>query len=201
MSSSIQDIRTFIEHLGISGGDLHDLPTSSRAFPDGAQYRIEIAGVERASTMEALIKESECRNVAIHRVIATVGGATYCDFQELRAMAHMARDYQGLEVIVTIGPRRGWDAGAREAATPEGAMLGFRLRGADNVAYWIADLARALEAGFRGFLVYDEGILFILNQMEREGFIPPETIFKFSVFGGYCSPAGAKVAESLGANA
>ena len=36
--------------------------------------------------------------------------------------------------------------------------------------------------------------------MRREGFIPKETIFKFSVFGGYCSAAGAKVIESMGAN-
>jgi hypothetical protein len=36
--------------------------------------------------------------------------------------------------------------------------------------------------------------------MREEGFIPKETLFKFSVFGGYCSPAGAKVIESMGAN-
>ena len=36
--------------------------------------------------------------------------------------------------------------------------------------------------------------------MREEGFIPGETIFKFSVFGGYCSAAGAKIIQSLGAN-
>ena len=79
-------------------------------------------------------------------------------------------------------------------------MQGFRLRGSDNLSYWLADLMRNLEAGFRGFLVYDEGLLSILNRMRQEGFIPPETIFKFSVFGGYASAAGAKVVESLGAS-
>ncbi|MBA7695739.1 hypothetical protein ES703_104374 [subsurface metagenome] len=59
---------------------------------------------------------------------------------------------------------------------------------------------RNIEAGFRGFLVYDEGVLSIVNQMREEGFIPQETIFKFSVFGGYCSPAGARVIEAMGAN-
>jgi hypothetical protein len=61
-------------------------------------------------------------------------------------------------------------------------------------------MMRNIEAGFRGFLVYDEGLLFILSKMREEGFIPQETMFKFSVFGGYCSAAGAKVLESLGAN-
>ena len=59
---------------------------------------------------------------------------------------------------------------------------------------------RNIEAGFRGFLVYDEGVLYILNKMRTEGLIPAETIFKFSVFGGYCSAAGAKVIESMGAD-
>jgi hypothetical protein len=36
--------------------------------------------------------------------------------------------------------------------------------------------------------------------MREEGFIPPETVFKWSVFGGQCSPAGAKLLESLGAD-
>ncbi len=57
---------------------------------------------------------------------------------------------------------------------------------------------RNIEAGFRGFLVYDEGVLFILNKMREQGLIPKETIFKFSVFGGYCPAAGAKVAEKHG---
>jgi hypothetical protein len=69
-----------------------------------------------------------------------------------------------------------------------------------HIRNWIANMMRCIEAGFRGFLVYDEGILFIVNKMREEGFIPKETLFKFSVFGGYRSPAGAKIIESMGAN-
>ena len=79
-------------------------------------------------------------------------------------------------------------------------MQGFRLRGSDNIAYWLADMMRNIEAGFRGFLVYDEGILSILAKMREEGFIPKETIFKWSVYGGCCSAAGARVVEAMGAN-
>ena len=79
-------------------------------------------------------------------------------------------------------------------------MQAFRLRGSDHISYHIADLMRCVEAGYRGFLVYDEGVLSILNQMRKEGFLPRETIFKFSVFGGYCSAAGARVVQSMGVN-
>jgi hypothetical protein len=149
--------------------------------------------------MEAMIDEAHKRKLTIHRVIAAVGGSTYCDFEELKAMAQMSRD-EGIEMIMTVGHRKGWDAGSKEISTSEGAMQGFRLRGSDNISYHIADIMRNIEAGHRGFLVYDEGVLFLLNKMRAEGLVPPETIFKFSVFGGYCSAAGAKVIESMGAN-
>jgi len=186
-----------MEKIGIPGRDLWDLPTSTKTFPDGANYRIEIAGVEHASTLEAMIDEAKKRKVTIHRAIATVGGSTFCDFEELRDMAQMARE-EKIEMIATMGPRKSWDAGSKEASTKEGNMQGFRLRGSDSISYWIADMMRNIKAGLRGFLVYDEGVLFILNKMREEGFIPKETIFKFSVFGGYCSAAGAKVIESMG---
>jgi hypothetical protein len=149
--------------------------------------------------MEAMIDEARKRNIVIHRAIAAVGGSTYCDFQELKTMARMAYE-EKIEVIMTVGPRKAWDPGAREAASSEGVGQGSRLRGSDNISYWLADMMRNIEAGFRGFLVYDEGILFIVNKMKEEGFIPKETIFKFSVFGGYGSAAGAKVIEMLGAS-
>lgn len=199
MSDVLNKIRMFMEKEGIPGRDAYDLPTSEKAFPDGANFRIEIAGVERASTMEALIDEAQKRAIVVHRVIAAVGGSTYCDFGELKTMAAMAREAK-IEVVMTVGHRKGWDAGAREISNPEGCMQGFRLRGSDNISYHIADIMRNIEAGFRGFLVYDEGVLFLLNKMRAEGLLPSETIFKFSVFGGYCSAAGAKIIASMGAD-
>ena len=55
MSDVLGKIRSFMEKEGIPGRDAYDLPTSTKAFPDGANFRIEIAGVERASTMQAMI--------------------------------------------------------------------------------------------------------------------------------------------------
>ena len=40
----------------------------------------------------------------------------------------------------------------------------------------------------------------ILSKMREEGFIPKETTFKWSVFGGHCNPAGAKLLENMGVN-
>ncbi len=199
MAKTLKEIREFMERMEIPGRDLWDLPSSTKTFPDGAQWRIEISGVERPSTMEAMICEARKRNIIIHRAIITVGGSTTCDIEELKAFAQMGRD-EKIEVISTIGPRKSWDVGARAAGFTEGAMVGMRLRGSDNISYWLADMMRNIDAGLRGFLVLDEGILSIVTHMREEGFIPKETIFKWSAFGGYCSAAGARVVESMGAN-
>ena len=199
MARTLTEIREFMEKIGIPGRDLGDLPSSTKIFPDGAQWRIEISGVEHPSTMEAMIDEARKRNVIIHRAITTVSGSTLSDFSELKAMAQMGKD-EKIEVIATMGPRKGWDVGARAPGFFEGAQAGYRLRGSDNISYWLADMMRNIEAGLRGFLVLDEGILSIVTRMREEGFIPKDVVFKWSAFGGYCSAAGAKVIEKIGAN-
>ena len=199
MSNVIEKIAQFMEKEGIPGGDLWNLPSSTKTFPDGAHWRIEISGIERPSTMEAMIDEARKRNVPIHRAIITVQGSTLCDFEELKAMAQMGHD-EKMEVITTMGPRKSWDVGARSPGFAEGSLIGMRLRGCDAIRHWLTDMMRNIEAGLRGFLVLDEGILSIVNRMREEGFIPKETVFKWSAFGGYCSAAGFRVVEKMGVN-
>ena len=38
---NMQATRAFLQGLGLPPGDLYDLPTSSKRFPDGAQYRVD----------------------------------------------------------------------------------------------------------------------------------------------------------------
>ncbi len=195
----LQEIRKMMEEYGVPGNDLYDLPSSRKCFPDGSQYRIEIAGVEKFSSMIAMLDEAKKRKVPIHRAICTVGGSTYCNKKEIEEMAKLAHDEQ-IEMVMVIGHRKAWDVGSKEMSNPEGIPQGPRLRGSESMSYWIEDMMRNIEAGVRGFLVYDEGLLGILNYMRDKGFIPKETIFKWSVFGGQNSPAGAKLVKDLGVN-
>ncbi len=187
-----------MERVGIPGRDVYELPTSAKRFPDGAWYRMEVSGVERPSTLEALIEEMERRKVPIHRVISVVMGATLLDKAELKDFAQMAAD-ASLEVILTPGPRAAWDVG-RQLATPEGSLSGLRFRGSDQLRYVISDIMTCIEIGFRGFLVVDEGLMWLLNEMRKNGDLPPDVIFKVSIYAGHASAAGGKLLEMLGAN-
>ena len=194
----MSELERTLKALGLPVRDAHDLPTSGRTFGDGGHYRIEISGVERFSALQAMIVAADDLNLPVHRIIATVGGATLLSRQELRDFAQLAAERR-IEVILTPGPRRSWDLGP-QIRTPEGVSSGWRTRGADALLYLLRDIERGIEAGFRGFLILDEGVLWTVSQLREKGVFPPDVIFKVSVYAGHGNPAGAKVLESLGAN-
>lgn len=178
--------------------DRYDLPTSSQTFPDGSHYRIEIAGIETIKNLEIMDREAKRRKVPVHRIISLVRGAALMDMQELRDFAQAAAD-GGYEVIINPVPSRGWDNG-RQYSTPEGYVSGMRIRGSDKVYEWLKEVDRCIEAGIRGFLITDEGILSLVSGMRADGVIPADVKFKVSVFAGHANPCGAKLLEDLGAD-
>jgi hypothetical protein len=194
---TMEEVGRMMEAVGIPGRDAYDLPSSTKTFPDGANYRMEISGVERPKVLEAVIDEANKRNLPIHRLISVVMGATLLDKAELKNFAQMAADAR-MEVILTPGPRAGWDIG-RQLATPEGALSGIRCRGSQALNQTITDIMTCIDLGFRGFLVVDEGELWLLNEMKKNGDIPEDVIFKVSIYAGHANPAGGKVLEMLGA--
>ena len=60
--------RDFLQSLGLPPGDLFDLPTSDKRFPDGAQYRVEIPSVEGPRALAAVLEEAASRQVLVHRI-------------------------------------------------------------------------------------------------------------------------------------
>ncbi len=195
--SDIEEILDAMEELGIPKEDPKDLPTSDKTFPDGTNYRMEVSGVERPSTLKALIEEKEKRDIPIHRLISTVMGSTLLSDDELEEFAQLAHDAD-MEVIITPGPRASWNTG-RQIATPEGALSGLRVRGSDNIVYLLKDIKRCIDFGFRGFLVTDEGVLWMANELKKKGLIPKDVTFKVSIYAGHANAAGGKLLERLGA--
>lgn len=195
--SDMKEILDAMEELGIPSEDPKDLPKSGQTFPDGGHYRMEISGVERPSTLRALIEEKEKRDIPIHRLISTVMGSTLLADEELEEFAQLAHDAD-MEVIITPGPRASWNTG-RQVATPEGALSGLRVRGSDNMVHAIKDIKRCIDFGFRGFLVTDEGMLWLANELKKKGLIPDDVTFKVSIYAGHANAAGGKLLERLGA--
>jgi len=196
MVMKLDDVSRRMEQAGIPGRDDYALKTSSKRFPDGCFYRNEISGVEGPAVLEALIAERRKRNVPIHRLISLVQGGTLYDRQELRDFAQMAAE-EKMEVIAVPGPRNGWDTG-RQFSSSEGMRCGMNHRGSDELRKVLADMLRMYEAGLRGFMIVDEGLMWLIRTMQEQGNFPKDIAIKVSVWASISSPAGAKMIESLG---
>jgi len=196
MTVPITEVRELIAKQGIQAQDCFDLPVSESRFPDGAHYRNEISGIAWPKDMEALVDEMGRRGIPIHRVI--MGSCVKLCRGDLRGIAQMAHDSR-LEIILDLGVTAISDVG-RHAETPFGKWGGWRVRGADNMAFLVQAVLRGIEAGIKGFLLYDEGAMWLLGKMRAAGDVPADVIFKISYTAGYRSPAGARLLEELGAN-
>jgi hypothetical protein len=194
----LADVSRYMEEAGIPGRDAYDLPSSDKRFPDGGCYRVEISGVEGPKVLEALIEERRKYNVPVHRLISLVQGGILFDVTELREFAQMAAE-ERMEVVAVPGPRNGWDIG-RQYASSEGMRCGMHHRGSDELRKVIADMMRMYDAGIRGFMLVDEGLLWLVRRMQQQGNFPSDVAIKISVWTSHSSAAGGRLLEELGAS-
>ncbi|MGY6629536.1 MAG: peptidase [Wenzhouxiangella sp.] len=189
--------REFLQQLGLPGGDAYGLPTSDKRFPDGGQYRFEVPGIQGPAAMKALLDQVDVYGLTIHRITQTKGIMLLTD-QEISDMVALAKKSR-VELVLSIGPRATTDTSA-SVNTPEGQRMGYRLRGQEQIVRAMEDVRRAVHLGCRSFLVYDEGNLWVLNEMRKAGEIPAECHFKVSAHAGHGNPCSARVLEVLGAD-
>ena len=191
----MDNTRKFLKKIGIE--ETSKDYVSKKRFADGGQFRFEVPGIQSPKTMKALLDEAGKNDLFIHRVTQTKGIMMLSD-DEIQEMVSLAKDY-GCELFLSVGPRATYDTSAT-VHTKEGSRIGYRLRGYDNLVYGIEDVKRACRLGVRGILLYDEGLLWVLNQMRSDGEIPENVHFKLSAHAGHSNSASAKLLESQGLN-
>jgi hypothetical protein len=189
--------RTFLNQLGLPAGDLFDLPASASRFSDGAHFRTEVSTINSAVALGSLLNRSAQLGILINRVGETYGIFRHRD-AELKEMLQICRD-SGVELNLSVGPRATYDVSAT-ARTPQGAMLGYRLRGMDQVVFAIEDVKRAVGLGCRGITLYDEGLLWVLHRMKLKKILPKGLQLKISAHAGCANPASLLLLEQLGAD-
>ncbi|WP_338787024.1 U32 family peptidase [Metabacillus sp. FJAT-53654] len=189
--------KDFLASLGFASGDLYDLPTSTKRFPDGAQYRVEIPSVEGPRALEATLEEIERLKLTVHRVSQGSGIMLLTD-DEIKEMCEMSAQKQ-MELSLFVGPRGTWDISA-QPLTSAGKVVALRHEGADQLVYAMEDLKRGAELGLRGALVADEGLLILTKEMKKQGILPQNFVVKVSVQMMASNPVSIKLMQDLGAD-
>ncbi|MEU4345667.1 hypothetical protein AB0H00_31190 [Nocardia sp. NPDC023852] len=192
------DARGLLAGVGLPGGDPDlGLDDSPRTFPDGGRWRIEVPTVNSADAAESLLSQAQDRGVRINRITETKGMCRH-PAEEIRRYVELGRRH-GVEVLMSVGPRATTDTSAT-ARTQEGARIGYRLRGGEQLVRALEDVLRGVELGVRGIVVYDEGLLSTLDSLRQRGELPAELHFKVSAHCGHGNPASMRLLETLGAN-
>ena len=184
--------RRVLDRLGYA--PLTSASESSKRFPDGARYRVEIPSVEGPATLHAVLDEADRRDVQVLRVSQGSGVMMLTD-GELDDMARLGAE-AGVEVSLFLGPRGAWDTGAQARAT---AAAAGAARGNAALLGCAEEARRAADHGIRSVLVADVGVLSVLDEMRRAGELPAGFLFKTSVMLPVANAATARTLEGLGA--
>ena len=190
-----EETRKAMKRLGLPEGDAFDLPSSDKRFPDGAHFRIECPTVNSSEAVAALLDRSLELGITINRITETFGMFRHTA-QEIKEYCKLCHDY-GCELLLSTGPRATYDTGATVLSS-QGVRVSYRLRGQEQLIRAIEDIKRGYELGCRGFLAYDEGMLWVVNEMRKNGDLPKDIIFKTSAHLGHCNPASLKLLKDLG---
>jgi hypothetical protein len=192
-----EETREYLKKLGLPSGDLFDMPSSALRFPDGAAFRIEVPTVNSAEAVAALLDTATKNGITINRVTETYGMFRHTR-EEIKEYCRLCNEY-GAELLMSTGPRATYDTGAT-VLSPQGVRISYRLRGMEQVLRAVEDVKRGYDLGVRGFLIYDEGMLWLVGQMRKDGALPKDILFKTSAHLGQCNPCSFKLLESLGAD-
>jgi hypothetical protein len=74
------------------------------------------------------------------------------------------------------------------------------VRGVDCVYWLLKDMERLIEVGFRGFLLFDQGMIRLVRDLKAEGLFPSDIKIKASVTAGCGTPMMARVLKDNGAD-
>lgn len=192
-----EQTREYLKKIGMPQGDAYDMPSSDLRFPDGGAFRIEVPTVNSADAVAALLETATKNGVTINRVTETYGMFRHTR-AEIKEYCRLCNEY-GAELLMSTGPRATYDTGAT-VLSPQGVRISYRLRGMDQILRAVEDVKRGYDLGVRGFLIYDEGMLWLVGQMRKDGALPKDIIFKTSAHLGQCNPCSFKLLESLGAD-
>lgn len=174
-----------------------NVPSSTKHFPDGSKYRIEIPSVESPALLDTVITESKSRNLTIHRV-SQGSGIMLMHSSEIEQMISVAKA-NSIELCLFVGPRAEWDIGA-QAFSVGGASLAPSLRGSNQLSHAIQELTNATRLGLRSVLVADIGLLKVIQELKKTGVLPEDLLVKTSAVLPGSNPATARLLEDLGAN-
>lgn len=175
------------------------LRCSNKEFPNkSGQYGFEIPAVNTLQMLESLISALKKEGIFHVRFDETHGSCLLPE-SELKEMLALCVE-NDCGITFSTGPRPEYDRKASFYRTTFGMEQGRRLNNNDAIACTIDEVFRLVDFGCRGIIVYDLGVLYLLNKMRESGVFPREVLFIVSTHCMVTNSLTAKVYAEHGAD-
>ena len=191
------ETRKELQELNFPHSDYQMTSSHAKQFSGGGHYGIELSSMNNPKILRDALKLAKSHQLDISRAIEC-RGIMRLPNAELKEMVDICEDNQ-IGLILSIGPRATNDTGGF-ARSENGKFVGYRLRGMENIVRADEAVKRDIEFGATGFLIYDEGLLYLLNKMRITGLIPAHVTFKYSVHACCSNPVSARFLQENGAD-
>lgn len=177
--------------FGFPCSDQLALYPSPYSFPDNKKFGIEIPVINSLSILEkttALLKEQGITSVRFNET----RGAFLLPTSEIKEMLALCAESQH-GILFSISARPEYDRKASFYRTEFGLEQGRKINNNNAIAYAIEEVLKLADLGCKGVLVYDLGILKILNQLKISHLLPADFILKASTHCMVTNPMTAVV--------
>lgn len=166
-------------------------------FSDGGKYGIEISSVNSLDNLKELLKFSKEFSFMPDRV-DECRGFSRLPKVEVKEIVTICRD-NNIGFFTGISLRSMYDLGGY-AKSINGSRASYKIRGKTGINIAYDEIKRAIDFGIKGFIIYDEGLLFFLKQKRESCEIPGDVVLKISVHMGISNLYSAIVMKEMGAD-
>jgi len=175
---SSQRALLWLKSHGYGSVDDTEPQISPYEFSTGGVYGVEVPVVNNLATLRKTIHILQEEGVYVTRFNETHGAFLLCD-SEIREMLSLCSQ-EGYGIAFGLGPRPEYDRRAAFYRSPFGLEQGRQINNHDALRASIMDALRLDSLGCRGLIVYDLGVLHVLNSMRAEGELSRNMVFKVS---------------------
>lgn len=190
--------RDWLKKQGYPYSDNESLKKSMYTYSNGARYGTEIPVINNLSILEKTIKWLDYFGLKCDRFNETCGAFLLPEY-EIKQMLQLCKENQ-IGITFSLSPRPEYDNKSSFYFSKYGMEQCRKLNNIDAVAAAIDEALYLADLGCRGLVIYDPGVLFLLNEMRQEGQIPCDMYFLGSSHMMATHPVNAKLLYDAGAN-
>lgn len=171
---------------------------SSQCFDNGALFGVEIPVVNSLDALEKTLKWLDHYQLPCDRFNETQGSFLLPTREIQEMLALCAEKHIGM--VFSLSPRPEYDPKASFYKSKFGLEQCRRLNNMDAITAALEEALRLADLGVRGLIVYDIGVLSLLQAMRAQGQLPSNMLFKASSHCMATNPLIAKILQDNGAD-